>query len=272
MWGLILSAGLGKRMLPITEKRAKSSLPFKGKPIVRHIAERMQEAVDHIGANIFYKAEDIVGALNGLDIFFSLESEVLGTAGGIKRMIEGFSIREDIIVQNGDTLLPVDYMELINFHKNSPYPITLILKESKGKYTRLGIKNNRIVVGNGNFVYCGLMVISKDLLTYIPSAENIIVDFATRFEINSYILDEDFVEVTDPYSYLMFHQGKTWVEKGAETEDEAIIEGSIIMKDAKIGGGAVVKDSVVVSGKVENGEYLNNKIFIDGKVYKISKS
>jgi len=271
MWGLILSAGLGKRMLPITGKRAKSSLPFKGKPIVRHIAERMWDTVDRIGLNLSYKAEDVVGSLKGIDILFSLESEILGTAGGIKRMIEGFSIREDIIVQNGDTLLPVDYTKLIAFHKNSPFPITLVLKESKGKYTRLGIKNNHIVVGNGDFIYCGLMVVSKDLLTYIPSAENIIIDFATRFEINSYILDKDFVEITDPYSYLMFHQGKTWVEKGAETKEEATIEGSIIMKDAKIGDGTVVKDSIVVSGKVENGEYLNNKIFIDGKVYEISK-
>lgn len=270
MWGLILGAGFGKRMLPITEKRAKPSLPFQGVPIVRQIAERLSSVTKKIGVNLFYRPQDVVEALSGLEVVFSMEATILGTSGGIIKMVEAFSIKEDIIVHNGDSLLSIDYGNLIEFHRRSGAPITIVVSSGREGYTRFLIRDNQIEFSrDGNYVYCGAMVISSKILGEIPEGENIIKDFAIKHKVNPYPIEE-FLEFTDPHSYLEKHYGRTVVEEGAYVAPGAIIEKSIVLKGSIIETGAVIINSIVVSGRVLQGDIIKDKIFIDGRTYEIS--
>lgn len=270
MWGLILGAGFGKRMLPITEKRAKPSLPFQGIPVIRQIAEKLSPVTQRIGVNLFYRPQDVVEALSGFEAVFSMEPAILGTSGGIKRMVEAFSIKDDVIVHNGDSLLSIDYGELIKFHSKSKAPITIVVSSPREGYTRFFIRNNQIEFSrNGNYIYCGAMVVSSEILSEIPEGENIIKEFVAKQKVNPYRIEE-FLEFTNPRSFLEKHNGRTVVEKGAWVASDAIIEKSIVLKDSIIESGAVVINSIIVSGKVLRGEIIKDKIFIDGRTYEIS--
>jgi len=267
---LILGAGYGRRMLPITERRAKPSLPFRGVPIIRQIVERLSPITFRIGINLFYRPQDIVEALSGREVLFSLEQEILGTSGGVKKMVELFSIKDDIIVYNGDSLLFLDYNELIKFHKKNGAMVTLVVSSPRENYTRFSVKNHKLnITEDGEYIYCGAMVISSELLKEIPSGENIIKEFIVNQKIDVFPI-ENFLEFTNPASYLKKHGGITHIENGARVASDAIIEKSLVLKDASVSTGAVVLNSIIVSGEVSRGELIKDKIFIDGRTYPIS--
>jgi len=268
MKGIVLAAGFGKRMLPITLRRAKPSLPIDGIPIIRRIAEKLEPVVDEIIVNLHHRPQDVVEALKGKSVGFSLEPKLLGTAGGVKRIARLFSLNEDVFIHNGDTILPLDYKNIVDFHTREQNPITMVVSRRKQGYSGISVRKGKVIPDEkGTHVYCGAMVISSELLHQITDGENIIKDFAVKFKVNAFEVEE-FLEFTNPKSYLKYHKGNS-VEEGAFVHEESIIERSIIMKDAQISKGAVVVDSIVVSGKVPEGEFLKRRIFIDGEVYEI---
>jgi len=86
---MILAAGLGKRMLPLTEHTPKPLLPVAGKPLISHHLEHLQRAgFKQVVINTAHLGEQIEAALGdgekfGLSIRYSHEEQALETAGGI---------------------------------------------------------------------------------------------------------------------------------------------------------------------------------------------
>lgn len=93
MKAMILAAGLGKRMRPLTDHCPKPLLPVAGKPLIVHHLERLREAGIHeVVINISYRAEQIIDALSdgsafGLRIHWSRETTPLETGGGIQQAL-----------------------------------------------------------------------------------------------------------------------------------------------------------------------------------------
>ncbi|KPQ26163.1 MAG: Nucleoside-diphosphate-sugar pyrophosphorylase involved in lipopolysaccharide biosynthesis/translati [Halomonas sp. HL-48] len=89
MKAMILAAGLGKRMRPLTDHCPKPLLPVAGKPLIVHHLERLKRAgIDQIVINVSYRAEQIIQALGdgrayGVSIQWSREATPLETGGGI---------------------------------------------------------------------------------------------------------------------------------------------------------------------------------------------
>ncbi len=267
MWALILAAGKGERMFPLTLARAKPSLPFRGTPLVRKIAAQVSPFVNRIGVNIHHLPWEVTRALEGMDILFSMEGKLLGTCGGVKRMVEAFSIKEDIMVHNGDTLFLSSYHELIETHRIGKYPITLALCPYKQGYTRMKIQGGKLVLGEGDNYYCGVAIISKEILGDLPMGKNLITDFVSRYPVG--VFQGEALEFTNPASYLRAHGQGIWLEEGAEVHPLALVENSIIMRDGKVARGTAVVDSIVVRGEVPPGKVLEKEVFIDGRTYPI---
>ncbi len=268
MWGLILAAGQGRRMLPLTQARAKPSLPFKGIPIIKRIASGLSLHVDHLGVNLYHLPWEVVRALEGFPLALSLEERLLGTCGGIRRMVEAFSIKDDVIVQNGDSLFLSSYSDFIETHRRGKAPITLALCPYREGYTRVSIRDNRLVLGQGGHFYCGAMIISREILGEIPPEGNLVLDFAAHHPVQGFMAQA--LEFTDPTSYLEAHGNRVWVEEGAQVPPLALVEASVIMRDAVVERGAAVINSIIVRGRVPAGEFIEGKIFIDGRIYPIS--
>lgn len=93
MKAMILAAGLGKRMRPLTDHCPKPLLPVAGLPLIAYHLERLREAGIHeVVINVSYRAEQIIGALGngddfGLHIHWSRETEPLETGGGIQHAL-----------------------------------------------------------------------------------------------------------------------------------------------------------------------------------------
>ncbi|MGR4069387.1 N-acetylmuramate alpha-1-phosphate uridylyltransferase MurU [Billgrantia sp. C5P2] len=107
MKAMILAAGLGKRMRPLTDHCPKPLLPVAGKPLIVHHLERLAEAGIHdVVINVSYRAEQIVAALGdgselGVSIAWSRETHPLETGGGIRQALPLLGEAPFLLV-NGD--------------------------------------------------------------------------------------------------------------------------------------------------------------------------
>ena len=118
MKAMILAAGLGSRMRPLTNNAPKPMLKVAGKPIIEHQVEKLVAAgVDSIVINTAYLAEQIEGHLKdgqrfGCQIQYSRESEPLETGGGIYKALPLLGDSPFLLV-NGDVWHELDYASVL---------------------------------------------------------------------------------------------------------------------------------------------------------------
>ena len=113
---IVLCAGLGTRLRPLTDERAKPMVPVGDRPALAHVVERVRLAVPaRIVVNVHHRPDDVRAWAEPEEIAVSHERELLGTAGGVARaaMLLGAG---DVLVWNGDILSELDPRELCRAH------------------------------------------------------------------------------------------------------------------------------------------------------------
>ena len=131
---MILAAGLGTRLRPMTQTIPKPLLPVAGTPLIvwnllllkRHGFQDVVINLHHLGPLIQQALGD--GSRYGMRIIYSHEPVILGTGGGIKQAEQHFS-GEPVLVLNGDTLFELDLDALCSFHKRREAAATLVLRK-----------------------------------------------------------------------------------------------------------------------------------------------
>jgi len=136
MRALVLAAGLGTRLHPLTLARAKAAAPVDGEPLVRRTIRRLVEQGFHdLVVNLHHKPETIAAVVGdgsdlGARVRYSWESPVLGSAGGPRHalplLLSPPGGRTCIIV-NGDTLTNVDLRAMIDQHRRTGAQVTMAL-------------------------------------------------------------------------------------------------------------------------------------------------
>ena len=133
---LLLTAGLGTRLRPLTWLRAKAAVPINGEPLVARVIRWLAAAGirDQI-LNLHYRPETIAaavgdGAAFGVRVRYSWEQPVLGSAGGPRRalplLIDGRA-DSDFLIVNGDTLTDLDAGSIVERHRSSGALVTMAL-------------------------------------------------------------------------------------------------------------------------------------------------
>ena len=130
---MILAAGLGTRLRPLTNTIPKPLLPIAGTPLIvwnllllkRHGFHDVIINLHHLGPMIEQAVGN--GSKYGLRIYYSHEPVILGTGGGIKQAEPNFS-GEPVLVLNGDTLFELDLEALQAFHQRHHAAATLVLR------------------------------------------------------------------------------------------------------------------------------------------------
>jgi NDP-sugar pyrophosphorylase family protein len=131
MKALILAAGQGTRLHPLTEDRPKPMLPVGGTPLLEQIVLLFrQHGITDIAINLHYKPWTIIHHLGhgrrwGVRIHYSFEETLLGSAGAAKRLEWHFN--ETFIVFYGDLYTDLDLTGLIAAHRRGGAPITIAL-------------------------------------------------------------------------------------------------------------------------------------------------
>lgn len=140
---LVLAAGYGTRLRPLSDVRAKAALPVAGRPLIVRLLERLHAAgVSRVVVNLHHRAETIAcvvgdGAHLGQDVRYSWEPAPLGSGGGPARALPLLEA-DRFFVLNADTLADVSLGELAAAHLASGAIATLAVAPADlGRYNAL---------------------------------------------------------------------------------------------------------------------------------------
>jgi len=130
---MVLAAGLGTRMRPLTERRAKPALPVLNRPLIAHTLLRLARAgVTDVVVNLHHRPASVRRAIGpgrpfGLRVRYSREPRILGTGGG-PRQARRLLGRGPVLLVNGDVLFDFDLRALVRRHRASGALATLALR------------------------------------------------------------------------------------------------------------------------------------------------
>ncbi|NOY59509.1 MAG: NTP transferase domain-containing protein, partial [Calditrichaeota bacterium] len=138
MKAIILAAGFGTRLLPLTKEVPKALIRLAGKPLLEIVLKKMlTSGFDEIAVNVHHHADKIQSYLDDFmqnhkaKIYVSYEPEVLDTGGGIKKMIPLLGTDEPILVHNVDIISNINLHELFEKHKHLNSDVSLAVQQRK---------------------------------------------------------------------------------------------------------------------------------------------
>ena len=123
MKAMILAAGVGSRLRPLTEKTPKALLVVGGAPMIEQVIRRLKSAgVTELVVNLFHLGDRIVEFMAskgdfGLRVEFTREAELLDTGGGLKHAGWFFDDGRPFFLHNVDVLSDIDLQGLLRFHR-----------------------------------------------------------------------------------------------------------------------------------------------------------
>ncbi len=186
---MILAAGLGTRMRPLSNLRAKPALPVRGLPVIGYLLELLaRNGVTEVIVNTHHLAESVEHAVEsfcprGVRVRFSHEESPLGTGGGIRRAAEFLLESDPCLVLAGDMLLDLDLRELVSRHQERRDLATLVLRNDSraGRFGSIGIGEGGAVrriaesldLGHETAagVFVGVRVLAREFLETIPQQD-----------------------------------------------------------------------------------------------------
>lgn len=129
---MVLAAGLGTRLRPLTEQLAKPACPVLGRPLLEFPLSRLAPlAPDRVVVNLHHlpaTVENVVAARPfGLPLVTVFEPKILGTGGGLKNARDLLADADVIVLLNGDTVCDADLTALVAAHRASDVLATLLL-------------------------------------------------------------------------------------------------------------------------------------------------
>ncbi len=127
MKAMVLAAGLGTRLRPLTYEITKPMVPVLDRPVMAHILDLLQRhGFEEVVANLHY-FPDSIRAYFGEELSYRHEPELLGTAGGVRGCAEFFG-EEPFLVISGDALTDIDLSAFVARHRETGGIATLAVK------------------------------------------------------------------------------------------------------------------------------------------------
>src|SRR5512145_995351 len=134
MKALILAAGAGTRLRPLTDSCPKPMLPIAGRPLLEWTLLGLRHyGIEAVALNLHHLPDIVQAGLGdgsrfGMQLHYAYESKLLGTAGALHNFPGFFD--QPFLVIYGDLLLDLDLDDLINFHRERYALLTLALKHT----------------------------------------------------------------------------------------------------------------------------------------------
>jgi len=167
MKAMILAAGFGKRLGHLTQSIPKPLIKVKGQPLIKyHLSKLLAAEYSQIVINTHYLSDEIINYVenefnNDPRIIFSIEKEILGTGGGIKKALHHFG-NDDFLVLNSDIYSDLDYKYFKSF--TSP---TLFAVETKNQGD-FNIKNSKVCLETTkNYTWMGFSVVNAEVFNHV---------------------------------------------------------------------------------------------------------
>jgi mannose-1-phosphate guanylyltransferase len=245
---MILCAGLGTRLRPLTDWLAKPMVPIGDRPAVAHIADHVRAAgLERVVMNVHHRPEDLRKWATTSNIAVSEEPHLLGTAGGIEHAASLIG-EGDVLVWNGDILATPNLAELIAAHRSEA---TLAITSRPAGEGNVGVAADGRIVrlrqesfgteARGGY-FTGIHIVGAALRKKLPPKGCIVGDVyipALRegARLEAHVLEGEFTDVGSLASYLAANrhwlgERDSWAAPTAVVH--APIDGSVIGADARI--------------------------------------
>ena len=253
MKAMVLAAGLGQRLRPLTAFMPKPLLPIAGEPLILwNLLLLRRYGITEVMVNLHYLGEQIEAALGsgsrwGLHLAYSHEPVLLGTGGGIKQ-VEAFFMGEEFLVLNADIVVELDLRQVIAHHAERRPLATMVLREDAEAAAwgeiKLG-RSEQVVSINGlgrpdqaavgGYMFTGVHVMHPRLLDGIPRgvASSIIDAYLHALEagegVAAYVMNGYWSDVGTPERYrqtqedIMAGRIGLQLRKGSVATDHRIV-------------------------------------------------
>lgn len=192
MRAMILAAGYGTRLWPLTLDRAKPALPFMNRPLVGYVAEYLARfGCREIIVNLHHRPQSVRAALGdgsdfGVKLSYIEEPEILGTSGALdnaRAFLEG----DTFIVINGKLATDIDLTQALETHRRERALATLVLRPNikRERYSEVVVEDHLVKkFGGYPALSSGMLEVEQDvaplMFTGIQLLESRIFDFIPR--------------------------------------------------------------------------------------------
>ncbi len=277
---MVLAAGYGMRLRPLTDEQPKAALPVAGKPVVVRTLERLAASgceraavnLHHLGERLRALLGDVAG---GMPLVFSPEEELRGTLGALAPLREFCSAADLLVVVNGDSLCRWPLPRLLRAHRRGGAAATLLLSRRAdpaafgggvavaGDGRIVSFRRAGDVAGGRRRVFAGVHVLSPALLEDLGEGPADFVDglYEPLLAAGSRLLGVDtgrpWHDLGTPERYrravLDWVFGRRpwrrrWRGEGARIADSARLRRAVVESGAEIGPGARLSATVVLPG------------------------
>lgn len=191
--GVILSAGLGTRMRPLTQALPKPLLPFLNTPLLAWSLHHLAAAgVRHIGINLHHLAQQIPPtvdlllqalrpAYGEIRVTYALEEQARGTAGGIAGLWQAMGAPQATLLSlNGDSVMDVDLASLLRQHRQHGAPISMMTRHTDGQHPGglwvddqqrvSGLRSRRLESSQQELDFAGVHLLEPEALERVHQA------------------------------------------------------------------------------------------------------
>ena len=187
MKAMIMAAGIGTRLMPMTAMVPKPMISLCNRPLMENsIALLQQHGFDQIVANLYYLGETISGYFGDgsgyqVDLHYSWEDVLMGTAGGVRRCAD--FLDQTFVVLSGDALTDIDLGQLLQRHRASGALASIALKpvEEVEKFGVVVLDEAERVcsfqekpersVAMSNLANTGIYIFEPEIFSFIPPHE-----------------------------------------------------------------------------------------------------
>lgn len=302
MKAMILAAGFGTRLFPLTIDRTKPAIPFLGKPLVGYVAEYLARfGIDQIVVNLHHQPDSVIEALGdgsrfGVRIEYSIEApSILGTAGALdnaRHLLDD----ETFLIVNGKIITDIDISAAIETHRSSGAVATMVLKPNtkREKFTVVETDNG-LVTGFGDFarplneaeirdrdhpaenplMFTGIHILEPTVFEYIP--HGVYSDIVPSFYIPAikdgkciaaHISNADWFELSTIPRYLdislaMLNGAENFIGKDCQVGPSASVKDSVLWDNVTVSDNVKLYRTIIADGvTIEAGEHYENAAIV----------
>ena len=298
MKAMILAAGFGTRLWPLTIGRTKPAIPFLNRPLIAWTIEYLRRhGIDDLIINLHHEPESVRDQIGdgsgfGVRISYSVEEpEILGTSGALDRVRDRLS-SDTFIVVNGKIITDIDLSAAISTHRNRQALATLVLRPNikRERFSEVIVTDDGRIDRFGGFpspdsagtkdaplMFTGIHILEPGIFDFIPrntfsdSVRDVYPKAMTAGRIiAAHVAQGSWFELSTLERYLAIsleflgREGRDSImDEGCRIHPDAQVTRSILWKRVEVGRGAKLSQCIVGDDvTIPEGAVFKNSVIV----------